>query len=44
MSRLDELTDAAALQGFAALYQKCVVRDTPLPLDDLSVKRVITCD
>ena len=44
MSRLDALTDAVALKGFQALYEKCVVRDTPLPLDDLSVKRGITCD
>ena len=44
VSRLDALTGAAALHGFQALYEKCVVRDTPLPLDHPSVKRTVTCD
>lgn len=42
VARLDALTTDAALETFRALYEKCVVRDTPLAEDDARIKRAIT--
>ena len=42
MTSLDKLTTAEAIEKFKELYVKCVVRDTPLSLDDPGVKRDIT--
>jgi len=39
---LDGLTTPRAIQQFKALYEKCVVRDTPLSPDDERIKRDIT--
>lgn len=33
MVTLDALTTAEAIAKFGELYRKCVVRDTPLPID-----------
>ena len=41
-SRLDALTTPAAVAADKALYEKCVVRDTPLSEDDPGIKRDIT--
>jgi len=41
-SRLDALTTPEAIAAYKALYEKCVVRDTPLSEDDPGIKRDIT--
>ena len=41
-SRLDALTTPEAVAAYKALYEKCVVRDTPLNEDDPGIKRDIT--
>merc|ERR1719171_565756 len=41
-SRLDALTTPEAIAAYKALYEKCVVRDTPLDEDDPGIKRDIT--
>ena len=40
MATLDALTTSAAIDIFLGLYQKCVVRDTPLAMD--AAKQAIT--
>ncbi len=40
MATLDALTTPAAFETFLGLYQKCVVRDTPLAID--AAKQTIT--
>ena len=42
LAALDALTTEDALAAFKALYEKCVVRDTPLSEDDPGIKRDIT--
>ena len=42
MASLDALTTDAALQAYKALYETCVVRDTPLSEDDPAIKRDVT--
>ena len=34
MAKLDSMTTPEAISKFVELYRKCVVRDTPLPLED----------
>ena len=34
MTKLDSMTTPEAISKFVELYRKCVVRDTPLPLED----------
>lgn len=41
-SQLDALTTPEAIAAYKALYEKCVVRDTPLSEDDPGIKRDIT--
>ena len=42
MATLDGLTTPAALETFAALYRKCVTRDTPL--DPALARETLTVD
>jgi hypothetical protein len=45
LTKLDSLTTSESLAEFRALYEKCVVRDTPLagtPEGEAMVKRDIT--
>lgn len=42
VSRLDALTTPDAIAAYKLLYEKCVVRDTPLAEDDAGIKRDIT--
>jgi diketogulonate reductase-like aldo/keto reductase len=42
MSQLDRLTIPAALEDFKVLYEKCVVRDTPLEATKEGIKKNIT--
>lgn len=44
VARLDALTTPEAIATFKELYERCVVRDTPLPLDHPGIKRHITAD
>lgn len=41
-ARLDRLTTPETITAYKALYEKCVVRDTPLGEDDPGIKRDIT--
>lgn len=43
MGALDALTSQDSIDAFAALYRKCVVRDTPLEATGEGVKADVTC-
>ena len=44
MAALDALTSQDSIDAFAALYKKCVVRDTPIEATGEGVKAEVTCD
>ena len=44
MEKLSGLTSAEALPAFRALYNKCVVRDTPAAGSGEGIKESITLD
>lgn len=44
MAQLDGLTTPAAIEAFRVLYEKCVVRDTPLAATNEGVKKSVTLD